>query len=94
MMMIIILLILIICIVCTEGLVPRTISGANSDPTGSGGNRINKQIELSKDKVVTTIELKNNEKIVLCRCWRSVLLTLSLPSLSSLSSLPGQVSSL
>ena len=67
--MIVTLLILIICIVCIEGLVPRTLSGAtNSDSTGE---RINKQIELSKDKVVTNIELKPNEKIVLCRCWRS-----------------------
>ena len=72
MMIIINLLILIICIVCIEGLVPRTLSGAtNSDSKGSGGERINKQIELSKDKVVTNIELKPNEKIVLCRCWRS-----------------------
>ena len=66
--MIIIMTLIILSIVCIEGLVPRTLGGINSDPEAG---RINKQIDLSQEKVVTIIGVKQNEKIVLCRCWRS-----------------------
>ena len=32
---------------------------------------INKDIEKDKDKVVHNMELKEGEKCVLCRCWKS-----------------------
>ena len=65
----IIIVALIICVVCIEGLVPRTLSGT-SDPQ-AGGGRINKNIDLGQEKVVTIINVKQNEKIVLCRFWCS-----------------------
>ena len=34
-------------------------------------NQINKDISKDKDKVVDTLTIGKNEKLVLCRCWRS-----------------------
>jgi CDGSH-type Zn-finger protein len=35
------------------------------------GERFNKIIELESAKVVSPMELKAGEKVVLCRCWQS-----------------------
>jgi hypothetical protein len=40
---------------------------SSTEPVG----RFNKEIELENPKVVTNISLKEGEKCVICRCWRS-----------------------
>ena len=58
-------------VLIVEGFIPRTIGAVNSNENISKASRINNDIELNKDKVVTTMSLKPGDNIVLCRCWRS-----------------------
>lgn len=43
---------------------------ATSTPEGSTG-QINPDVKKDVEKVVDTLSLKDAEKIVVCRCWRS-----------------------
>ena len=58
-------------ILIVDSFIPRTLGGVNGDENTSKSSRINNDIELSKDKVVTKMTMKPGDNIALCRCRKS-----------------------